>query len=372
MMKFLTLATLLVAESLLIEAASVFPLRPSVASVASTETCRAVKSRVDCSSGVGASGSGEPNLIRAQCEARGCCFDDAALAAVQTGGGAEAHYCFYAADGVPITTVHMVNANHFDAGYTGMTSDVINEYFQTYFPRAAEVGAELRSLGNATSLKWMSFSYLISLFFSCPAGMNLECPSPELQANVTSAIKAGDIWWPAFPHNAELATGDASYLSFGVRNMSQELALQLGLPIPRVLSTRDVPGMPRASIPILKQAGVSALSEGMNGRIAPIAVPPAFIWKDEASGESLPVLWHWHVGFRAKRELVPMGRQYDTHTFLAHTHPSLRSSPRAWGERGTAKITTQGIQFKSLALPTQWPTYGEMTTKVLLNLQARC
>ena len=32
----------------------------------------------------------------------------------------------------------------------------------------------------------------------------------------------------------------------------------------------------------------------MNGRIAPIAVPPAFIWKDEASGESLPVLWHWH------------------------------------------------------------------------------
>ena len=31
------------------------------------------------------------------------------------------------------------------------------------------------------------------------------------------AIRAQDIVWAAFPHNGELATVDASYLSFGVR-----------------------------------------------------------------------------------------------------------------------------------------------------------
>ena len=77
--------------------------------------------------------------------------------------------------------------------------------------------------------------------------------------------------WPAFPHNAELATGDPSLLKFGVE-LSKDLASQFGVPAPTVLSTRDVPGMPRSSLPILHQAGVRALSEGMNGRMVPVNV----------------------------------------------------------------------------------------------------
>jgi len=37
--------------------------------------------------------------------------------------------------------------------------------------------------------------------------------------------------------------------------------------------------MPRSAIPILKEAGVTAMSEGMNGRMVMVNAPPAFTWK---------------------------------------------------------------------------------------------
>ena len=38
-----------------------------------------------------------------------------------------------------VTTLHIINSNHFDAGYADLTAGVINEYFDVYFPRAAKV-----------------------------------------------------------------------------------------------------------------------------------------------------------------------------------------------------------------------------------------
>ena len=35
--------------------------------------------------------------------------------------------------------------NHFDAGYAKLSVDILNEYFDSYFPRAAQVGAQLRA-----------------------------------------------------------------------------------------------------------------------------------------------------------------------------------------------------------------------------------
>ena len=109
----------------------------------------------------------------------------------------------------------MINSNHFDAGYADLSKNVVNEYFDKYFPRAAAVGAALRSNKSAAAvdgLKWMTFAYLVSLYFDCPTGMGLHCPTAEARARVHAAIQAGDIVWPAFPHNAELALGDTAML----------------------------------------------------------------------------------------------------------------------------------------------------------------
>eukprot|EP00656_Telonema_subtile_P000960 TRINITY_DN10457_c0_g1_i2.p1 TRINITY_DN10457_c0_g1~~TRINITY_DN10457_c0_g1_i2.p1 ORF type:complete len:711 (+),score=130.56 TRINITY_DN10457_c0_g1_i2:283-2415(+) len=188
----------------------------------------------------------------------------------------------------------MINSNHFDAGYADQTHVVVNEYFDTYFPRAAKVGADLR-VANGTGagpLQWMTFAWLISLYFDCPADLGLHCPSPEAKGVVEAAIKAKDIVWPAFPHNAELATGDASMLKYGV-DLTQQLAKRFGVATPTVLSTRDVPGMPRAALHLLAEAGVTALSEGMNGRMVPVNVPPAFRWQSQDGDVIMPTMWHW-------------------------------------------------------------------------------
>mgnify|MGYP006079348031 FL=1 len=259
----------------------------------SSPQCTTIIDRVDCSSGVGSQHAVQP-LTPEQCTARGCCYEKSTT----TDGTATAGTCYYPAEGRPITTIHMINSNHFDAGYANVTADVINLYFDVYFQRAADVGAQLRSPLHAGKpgsgpLKWMTFSWLISLYFDCPPSMGLHCPTEQQRQNITHAIQHHDIVWPAFPHNAELATGDPALLAFGVR-LSQDLARRFNASAPNVLSTRDVPGMPRAALSLLKEAGVTALSEGMNGRMVPVNVPPAFRWQSLDKATVMPTLWHWH------------------------------------------------------------------------------
>lgn len=243
--------------------------------------CHDIRDRVDCSSGVDAKGAAVPALSESICGARGCCFDNSS--------GAPA--CFYPIEGKPVKYVHMINSNHFDAGYANFTAEVVSQYFSEYFPRACDVGESLRAKGRGP-LAWMTFSWMISLFFDCPTGLGLQCPDAKAKARVEAGIRAGDIVWPAFPTNADLATLDPSLLSFGV-DMSQRLARRFQVQQPSVVSTRDVPGMPCAALPILVKAGVTALSEGMNSRVMPVNVPPIFMWTDTESGAKLPTLWHW-------------------------------------------------------------------------------
>jgi len=259
----------------------------AVASVtAYAPDCSAVSNnpaaRVDCS-------GGWSDITPELCASRGCC----AVSVVQPVPSATTSNttCVYPAAGKPVKTVHVISSNHFDAGYADVTAKVVNMYFDTYFPRAATVGdAFLKATGNP--LKWMTFSYLVSLYTDCPPNMGLHCPNSSQLAQFASAVKARHIVWPALPTNAELAAADAAALTFGV-HMSNATADAFGVQRPRVLSTRDVPGMPRSAIPILVRAGLTAVSEGMNSRMVPVNVPPVFRWKDPASGTSILALWHW-------------------------------------------------------------------------------
>eukprot|EP00966_Prymnesium_polylepis_P294512 6800938-Prymnesium_polylepis.1 len=135
----------------------------------------------------------------------------------------------------------------------------------------------------------MTQSYLVSLFIDCPLGMGLHCPNASRLATFEGAVRAGHITWHAFPHNTELALGS---LEFGVK-MTHDIDARFGVPPKRTLSTRDVPGMTRAAVPVLRRAGLTAVSEGMNGRMVPVNVPPAFVWRDAHSDTSLLALWHW-------------------------------------------------------------------------------
>ncbi len=96
----------------------------------------------------------------------------------------------------------------------------------------------------------------------------------------------GDLVMNAFPHNAEPETMTPE-LFVAALNISRSIAFDLSISPPATLSQRDVPGLSRASIPLLKSKGVSAVSVGVNGASLPPAVPRAFVWRDGPSKEEV-------------------------------------------------------------------------------------
>ena len=237
--------------------------------------CAGINTRAPC---------GQRSDSQAACEAKGCCYNAA---------NATLYPCFYGgASGVPITSVHVIQANHFDAGYTGTTTAVLNSYFTSAFPAAAALGKALDARGGNERLHWMTQPWIVDLFLNCPPNAGLSCPTPAAVATFTAAVAAGHITWHAFPFNGEMELGDASLVTFGVVNVTHALDDRFGVPHKGVLSQRDVPGLSRAALPVLHAAGITALSIGANGNSAPAVVPRAFLWSDAASGVRMPVLFH--------------------------------------------------------------------------------
>jgi hypothetical protein len=190
--------------------------------------------------------------------------------------------------------VHIIAMNHLDVGYNGipglgLINNILNRYFSVYFPRAIAVAAELRAHGGPERLIYTTHGYLVSMYLHCPAnftlsGILLECPPPEAVAAFSAAVRAGDIVWHAGAFNTEYENGfnaDAVDAQFA---LSRDAADELGVPRPRTLSLRDVPGTTRALLPILVRNNITALSVGVNGGSPAPAMPNPGVWRDPATG----------------------------------------------------------------------------------------
>ena len=70
-----------------------------------------------------------------------------------------------------------------------------------------------------------------------------------------SALRNGTIAMHAFPFDAQPELLDADMFEYGLR-LGAEIARDVGITKPTVLSQRDVPSMTRAVIPLLQAAGV--------------------------------------------------------------------------------------------------------------------
>ena len=95
----------------------------------------------------------------------------------------------------------------------------------------------------------------------------------------------------AFPHNAELENTSPTMLQLGLE-ATQALDASVGAPRKRSLSQRDVPGMPRSAIPLLKKEGVELITVGVNGASMYPRVPKLFRWRDPISAEEVLAMWH--------------------------------------------------------------------------------
>ena len=131
-----------------------------------------------------------PYDFGAACRSRGCCYEEPAA-------NATAPNCFWEGSAAPIKTAHLIQSNHFDAGFTDQLDTVINSYFSVFFPGAVRLAAELRSQGGEERLRWMTQSWLVALYLECPKHLLpfLNCPNASAVAAFEQAARRGDIWW---------------------------------------------------------------------------------------------------------------------------------------------------------------------------------
>lgn len=189
-----------------------------------------------------------------------------------------------------VDNVHVIFMNHLDVGYASFIANVINEYFQTYFPRAMRLAAEAELLRPDESFIYTTHPWLVSFYLDCPSNLVLnqikvQCPTQEQVANFTDSIKKGHIAWHAGPMNMQVELMNEAVLEAGL-TIARNLDNQFGHSS-KVISQRDVPGMTAAAIPSFVSKGIKAVSVGVNPASAPPAVPKIFNWNDAVIG-----LWH--------------------------------------------------------------------------------
>jgi hypothetical protein len=214
-----------------------------------------------------------------------------------------------------VEKVYVVFSNHFDAGYTkneqgSCAGAVLNQYFHEHIPKAIRTGRRARAEGGF-EYRWLTQSWIIDAFLHCDetpvgvSGKDLVCPTAEEVAALEEGVRQGWISWHAFPFNAEpeLFTPE---LFDAALNLTFRLDDRFGQPRKRTLSQRDVPGLSRAAVPLLARRGVRMVSVGENMQIAPVNVPPIFVWKDLASGSEVLGLFHAN-GYGRRRRLLGAG-----------------------------------------------------------------
>lgn len=200
-----------------------------------------------------------------------------------------------------VTKVHVVFMNHLDVGYdgipeTGFINNVLNKYFDIYFPRAINLANGINQWNPKLSFIYTTHPWLISLYLDCPPnmvlnGIKLSCPLKEDVDAMITAIKSGFIAMHAGAMNMQYGVMNSDTVVASVK-LAQQIYQQIGIDYtPRVLSLRDVPGLTRNSLTVLSYAGVKAVSVGVNPSTSPPAVPQLFKWEGDLS-----VLGMWHKG----------------------------------------------------------------------------
>ena len=201
-----------------------------------------------------------------------------------------------------ITTVYLISSCHLDVGFADTAQNIVNEYFDKYFPNAVNTAKELRNLGVEERLVFTTHPYLVYLYLNCSFISNsithytkigLHCPNQTQLQDFTDAIRRGDIVWHAFPFNAQMEFFDSALADFGFQ-LTHWLDAMFGRKATITMSQRDVPGTTRSIIPIMRRNGVQAITVGVNTASMPPAVPSVFNWKDPVSGESIIAMWHPH------------------------------------------------------------------------------
>lgn len=187
------------------------------------------------------------------------------------------------ADGLDtsVKSVTLICKNHLDIGFTESAAKVTHDAINWMLPVAIDQARQLRHEGGGDNFVWTTPSWIIARALQEHRGKKL--------ASIEQACAAGDLAWHALPFTSHTELMDTELFEFGL-SLSQELDARFGRQTIAAKMT-DVPGHTRSMIPLLAAAKVSFLHIGVNHMSAVPNVPPAFRWRDPASGTELVVFY---------------------------------------------------------------------------------
>jgi hypothetical protein len=256
-----------------------------------------------------------------------------------------------------VHTVHVVFSHHLDVGLNealrfvgfceGFATKIVQEYFDVFIPRAIRLANEINAgLDHAdrdgkfayTIHPWIASLYVDCIPWDIEDGCklnqgNLRCPSEAEVAVFDAAVRRGELLWADSPMNVNAGVVGEPGMFEGLFDIAGALNERYNLSKQaRVWSNVDVPGFARSSIPLLRNAGATALSicaNVGNPHQGHSDVPTEFVrdnnatmwrWHDPVSDEEILVLYH-----KAQRDSVlkiPLsseGNTYGGYTRLDNT-----------------------------------------------------
>ena len=204
--------------------------------------------------------------------------------------------------------VHVIFMNHLDVGYdgidpTGFINNVLNVYFDEYFPRAISLAAELAmNVSSNRQFVYTTHPWLVYLYLNCPNNVTLNniqlhCPSPSSVKTFEDAIDKGFIRWHAGPMNMQMELLNEKMVDIAMWFSAQldKTYLQKPAGYSRVWSLRDVPGMTKSVISHFLKNNIVAVSVGVNPSSSPPDLPDLFLWKESADDED-GLIGFWNKG----------------------------------------------------------------------------
>ena len=185
-----------------------------------------------------------------------------------------------------IDNVHVIFKTHLDIGFTDFSRSVVRRYVESFIPQALALAKRLREETGERRFVWTTGSWLIDHY--------LENTSAAKRRVMEAAIEEGDIVWHGLPFTTHSELMDASLFQFGL-SIARKLDRRFGR---RTIAAKmtDVPGHTRGIVPLMADAGLEFLHIGVNPGSAVPDVPPVFVWRDEASGHEIVVMYHPNYG----------------------------------------------------------------------------
>ena len=156
---------------------------------------------------------------------------------------------------MPVTsaagTALVVAKTHLDLGFTDLAARVLERYLDELVPAALVTARHLREVdatGTGPRLRWTVGSWLLT--------EALERGDAARRAELEAAIEAGDLAWHAWPFTTHTGLLDPSLAEWAT-TLSARLDRRFGVTTVAAKMT-DVPGHPRALVPILAGAEEAA------------------------------------------------------------------------------------------------------------------